>query len=320
MKISVPLFARLLWAVAMLLYVTCQNVSATENVPHAPFGEWANVPDDGQLLVRATYQESEAYYFWASGKRYLVDFHHNGEHYGIDINQGYVSFQYGLTERWAADLAIGYTTLGWRYFSNFGTNGSPQSTDGLMDIAFGVRYQIFREGEYDCTWLPELTFRAGAVLPGTFDEHFPWAPGNSSTAIEPELIARKHFGWPGLGAYFDGLFRWNHTAANDQYIIATGLFQQIQRWELDMGYRHLGSISGDAISYDPTTHFIDYPRAVRENQDSFEAGFSYTTKSKKLRAGFYSKTVFDGNNTDKKFWLGGFVEMPFNLKKSETKE
>jgi hypothetical protein len=288
----------------------------SENVPHAPFAEWADVPERGQLLARLTYQESESYYFWANNTRYKVDFEKNGEHYGIDINQGYLSLQYGLTEKWAVDLSIGYTTVGWRFFSNFSAPGASQSTSGVMDIPFGFRYQIFKEGDLDSPWTPTLTFRAGAVLPGSFDEHFPFAPGVSSTAIEPELLARKHFGWPGLGAYLDGLFRWNHTSANDMYIVSFGLFQKIQRWELDAGYRHLGSINGDDIQYNQATQFITYPRAVRENQDSIEAGFSYRTK-KGMRMGFYSRTVFDGANSDKKFWLGGYFEMPFNFGNSK---
>ena len=293
---------------------------ASENAPHTPFAEWANVPERGQLVVRLTYQESEAYYFWAGNTRYKVDWRQNGEHYGIDINQGYLTLQYGLTRKWAADLSVGYTTAGWRYFSNFSPNGASESTSGLMDISLGVRYQLFAEGEDNSAWMPALSFRAGAVLPGSFDEHFPFAPGNKSTAVEPELLARKHFGWAGFGAYADGLFRWNHTAANDQYIVAVGFFQQIKGWELDGGYRHLGSINGDNIrfQYDPATNtrLIDYPRAPRENQDSIEAGFSYVTSKRHIKLGFYSRTVFDGANTDKKFWLGGYVEMPFSLMKS----
>ncbi len=305
-------------ASAALLLCASQPLCGSENVPHAPFAEWANVPERGQLTARLTYQESESYYIWAGNHRYKTDWRKGGEHYGIDINQGYLSLQYGLNERWAADLAVGYTTVGWRYFSNESATGEPQSTTGLMDISFGVRYQIFKEGE-DSTraWLPTLTFRAGAVLPGSLDEEFPFASGNSSTAIEPELLARKHFGWEGLGAYADTLFRWNHTAANDQYIVAFGLFQQIQRWELNAGYRHLGSVNGDNIKFDPSTREIIYPRAPRENQDSIEAGFSYLAKRWDVKMGFYSRTVFDGANTDKKFWLGGFIEMPFQLTKNK---
>ena len=303
--------------VALLPLCPSQRLAATENVPHAPFAEWAAVPERGQLIVGLVYQESEAYRIWAGHDMHKVDWIRDGEHYGIDINQGYVAAQYGLTEKWAADFAIGYTTVGWRYFSNFATNGASQSANGLMDFAFGVRYQIFREGTGDCSWTPTLTFRAGAVLPGAFEEDFPFAPGTRSAAIEPELLLRKHFGWSGLGFYADNLFRWNRTTGNDLYIVSAGFFQKIQRWELNVGYRHLGTVTGGSIVFDPATRLITYPRGVRENNDSFEAGFNYTTPKRHTRLGFYSRTVFDGSNTDRKFWVGGFVEMPFNLLKSK---
>ncbi|TAL00818.1 MAG: hypothetical protein EPO07_09170 [Verrucomicrobia bacterium] len=285
------------------------ELRASENVPHAPFAEWADILREDELLLSFTYQESEAYYIWdGTGTRHNVDWQQNGEHYGIDINQGYFTFQYGINENWTADASVGFTALGWRYFANFSTNGESQSTTSLMDASFGVRYQILREDE-NSRWQPTLTFRAGAVLPGRFNEHFPFAPGVSSTAIEPEFLLRKHFGWQGLGFYADGLFRWNHTSGNDQYIVSCGLFQHIKQWELDVGYRHLQSISGDDIVFDPVTRIINYPRAVRENNDSIEAGFTYTTK-KNLRVGFYSRTVFDGVNSDKNFWVGGMVTIP----------
>ena len=305
------------WSLLLSVFVIAafSRVEASENVAHEPFAEWANVPDYGELIARLTYEESEAYHFWAGNERHIVDFHLNGEHYGIDINQGYLSLQYGLGLKWAADLSIGYTTVGWRYFANGQTPGTVRSTVGLMDVPFGLRYQIFKEGEEGWAWAPTLTFRAGAVLPGSFDEHIPFAPGTRSTAIEPEFLVRKHFGWTGLGGYSDALFRWNHTSANDLYIVTVGLFQEIKSWELDAGYRHLGSIDGSSIQFDPATHDIVYPRAVRENQDSIEAGFNYRTPWHGLRLGFQSRTVFDGSNTDKKFWLGGFVEMPFSILK-----
>lgn len=288
--------------------------TASENVPHAPFAQWANLPAHGVLEVGAVYQESEAYYFWDASQRYNVDTRSHGEHYGIDINQGYLTLQYGITERWAADLAVGYTSLGWRSFTNYDNpNYNARSTTGLMDISFGVRYQILKEDEDIKSWKPTLTFRAGAVLPGSFDEEFPFAPGVGSAAIEPELLARKHFGWQGFGAYADGLFRWNRTSANDQYIIAFGFFQQIKGWELNAGLRHLQSICGDDIHYYPATGGIDYPRGVRENNDSVEAGFSYTTSKHRIRYEFYTRTVFDGSNTDKKFWIGGGISVPIAI-------
>src|ERR1700748_3844279 len=109
---------RSLSVVLLFLATTIFQVRASENVAHEPFAQWADVPGYGQLVVRLTYEESDAYHFWAGNTRHLVDFPDRGEHYGIDINQGYVSLQYGLSKKWAADLSIGGTTVGWRYFAN----------------------------------------------------------------------------------------------------------------------------------------------------------------------------------------------------------
>ncbi len=282
----------------------------SENVPHRPFAQWADVPARGQFVFGLVYEESEAYHIWASGQQRNITVKSGGESYGIDINQGYLALQYGITERWAADLNVGATTAGWR---SFAPENATESTTGLADWSFGVRYQIFNEAKEESPWVPTLTFRAGAVMPGTYNQHFAFAPGVRSAAIEPELLARKHFGWTGLGAYADGLFRWNRTTGNDQFITVLGLFQQIKGWELDVGYRHLQTLSGGDISFtdpaDVTT--LVYPRDVREISDSIEAGFSYTTAKRHFRYGFHSRTIFAGNNTDRKFWVGGSVEIPF---------
>jgi len=290
-------------------------VLASENVPHQPFAQWADVPESGQFVFGLVYEESEAYHIWASGKQRGINVNPpDGESYGIDINQGYLALQYGITEKWAADLNIGVTTVGWRSFS---PTHRIESTTGLMDWSFGVRYQIFREAlETNSPWLPTLTFRAGAVLPGSYDESFIFAPGLRSAAIEPELLLRKHFGWPGLGVYGDALYRWNRTTGNDQYIAAVGLFQQIKGWELDVGYRRMQTISGTDISFaDPNDlSTIVYPRDPREINDAIEAGFSYTTSKRHWRYGFYSRTVLDGNNSDSKFWVGGSIDIPIGGK------
>ena len=287
------------------------RAQATENVPHRPFALWAELPSPGQFVAGLVYEESEAYHIYVQGVSHNITFHSAGESYGIDINQGYVALQYGIRENLAADLNVGLTTSGWRYFSN----GPIESTTGLMDSSFGLRYQIFNEHTATSPWVPTLTLRAGGILPGTYNSDFAFAPGTHSAGLEPEVLVRKHFGWPGLGAYGDALYRWNFTTGNDQYITVIGLFQQIKGWELDVGYRHLQSVSGSDISFNPTdpTSLV-YPRDVREINDSIEAGFSYTTSKRHIRYGFHSRTVFDGNNSDRKFWVGGSIDFPFGGK------
>lgn len=47
-----------------------------------------------------------------------------------------------------------------------------------------------------------------------------------------------------------------------------------------------------------------------ENSHSVDAGFSYTTRKGHVRCGFLSRTVVDGVNTDRKFRLGGYFDIP----------
>jgi hypothetical protein len=300
-------------AALLLILAFVPPLPASENVPHRPFAYWANLPEAGQFMFGLVYEESEAYHIWAAKKYSNVTVKSGGESYGNDINQGYFALQYGITPKWAADLNIGGTTGAWRKFDE---NESAQSTTGIMDWSFGVRYQAYNElTQTNIPWMPTVTLRAGAVMPGTYDENFIYAPGVRSAAIEPEILARKHFGWPGLGAYGDALYRWNRTTGNDQYIAMIGLFQQIKGWELAAGYRHLQTLSGGDIIYDPSDpSAIVYPREVRENNDAVQAGFSYTTAKRQIRYGFHSLVVFDGNNSDRKFWVGGSVDIPIGGK------
>ena len=106
------------------------TVLASENVPHRPYAQWADLPERGQFVFGLVYEESEAYHIWAAGKQYNVTVKPpDGESYGIDINQGYLALQYGLTENWALDLNVGATTAAWRSFS---PAQQPESTTGLV--------------------------------------------------------------------------------------------------------------------------------------------------------------------------------------------
>jgi hypothetical protein len=287
---------------------------ASEDVAQAPFAYWADVPAAGQFVLGAVYEQSKSYHIYASGQQYNVLVRAGGENYGIDVRQGYLALQYGINERWAADLEIGGTTVGWRSFS---PGNQIESTIGMMDTSLGARYQIFNEAaDTNSPWMPTLTFRAAGVLPGSYSVSIPFAPGFRSAAIEPELLLRKHFGWPGLGVYGDALYRWNMTTENDNYIVAVGLFQQIKGWELDGGYRHLQTLSGSDIYFttpgDLTS--IVYPRDVREISDSIQAGFSYTTSKLHWKYGFHSLVVFGGNNTDRQPWFGASIDIPIGGK------
>ncbi len=299
------------------LAAAARIATAAEDLPRRPFAQWADVPDQGQLVWGTLYEQSEAYYIWAGNQRHDITVHaNNGESYGIDVRQGYFTLDYGLTERWAADIDFGATTVGWRAFD---TGGGIGQTTGTIDTTLGVRYQIFNEGKTNAAWLPPwlptLTFRAAGFVPGSYSHDVAFDPGDHSVGIEPSLLLRKHLGWPGFGVWGDALYRWMHTTGNNQYIAAAGFFQQIGRWELDAGYRHLQATSGEDIKLigsGPPWSGISYPTDVREISESVDAGFSYTTSRHHLRYGFHARKTFDGRNTDSALWLGAYLDIPFN--------
>jgi hypothetical protein len=308
-----------------LLVSPAVPVRAGEDEPRRPFAQWADLPDPGQLISGLFYEQSEAYHIWHDGnERAYANARSGGENYGIDVRQGYFMFDYGITTNWAADLNFGGTTVGWRPFDS----GGVQKTTGIMDTTFGVRYQIFNEAGEDCgcspSWLPTLTFRAGAVVPGSYDRHIAFTPGNHGVAIEPSFLLRKSLGWPGFGVWGDFFYRWEHTLGADQYLASFGLFQKIKGWELDAGYRHFQTISGDNIT-DLTPvpgrpgvySSISYPTDVREISDSIDAGFSYTTSHRHLRWAFHARKTFDGSNTDSALWLGGSLDVPLQILKPQ---
>ena len=235
-----------------------------------------------------------------------------GEYYGIDSHLGYLALQYGIKEKWAADLNIGYTSAGWR---SFNTTGATENTSGLMDISFGVRYQIFNEKDADSPWIPTLTFRAGAVLPGTYEQSFAFDRGpvqrqSSQKCSCANILAGRVWVFMQI-PFFDGTGRRTMT----RYIAVIGFFQQIKGWELAAGYRHLQTITGSDIVLNGND--ITYPKDLREISDAIEAGFSYTTSVRHIRYGFQSRTVVDGNNTDAKFWVGGSIDIPFGGKHAQ---
>lgn len=306
---------KLLVALSLLALTTFQ-LPASEDEPRAPFAQWADVPRMGQLVFGAFYEQSEAYHIWQMGNnRANINLRVGGENYGIDYRQGYFMLDYGLTERWAADLNLGGTTVGWRSFDN----GGIQETTGAMDPTFGVRYQLFNEATALSPWIPTLTFRAGGFVPGSYNQHIPFAPGNHGAGIEPSILFRKHVGWPGFGVWGDAFYRWEHTIGADQYMASFGVFQQIKQWELDVGYRHFQTISGEDIQLGPpgsssgAYQSIVYPTDVREINDSIDAGFSFTTSKKHWQYGFHARKTFDGSNTASSLWLGAYVNIPFQI-------
>src|SRR5437867_3836436 len=83
----VPRLRCLFLACLPLALALTQSTLGSENVPHQPYGDWANVPKQGEFTLGLRYDESSSYHIWGSGKQYDITVKSGGEYYGIDINQ-----------------------------------------------------------------------------------------------------------------------------------------------------------------------------------------------------------------------------------------
>src|SRR5205809_6708612 len=73
------------FASLLLLGSLTRTLLASENVPHWPFADWADVPGRSQFVLGLVYEESEAYHIWAGGQYHNVNVKSGGESHGIDI-------------------------------------------------------------------------------------------------------------------------------------------------------------------------------------------------------------------------------------------
>lgn len=292
-----------------LLTITIPLVgSAAENLPSKPFAQMVYLPDCGQWTITPWYQYTEFQKIWRGSHQEHVTV---GDEHGFDQNDGMFLTEYSFKQDWAVDLLLGYTSLATRSFT---PDGQVQKTDGLMDVTFGLRWQVFNETNSSSPFTPTLTLRAGGIVSGTYDDNFPFAPGNGSLGIEPSVLLAKSFGWPGLGMYGSLGYRVMRSGGKDQVFGTIGLSQRYKGFNFNAGARYQQNTSGDDIPGPSNT--LVYSVNVKEVNEMFEAGVGYTDKGGRHYQ-FYLDKNFDGRNTGDKYVYGIYASFPFGGKKGE---
>ena len=270
-------------------------------MPAKPFGQTALLPERRQFLLTPWYRSTEFQNVWRGSQHENITV---GDEHGFDQNNGMLLVEYGLKEKWAADLLIGYTGFSTRSTT---PDGSVELTDGLMDVTFGVRWQVLNESECESKWAPTLTLRAGGVVNGTYDYDFPFAPGNGSVGVEPSVILLKSFGWEGFGMYGNLGYRNLRSGGNDQVFGSIGVSQRYNGFSFNAGYRHQQNTSGPDIGGSGST--FDYSLKVKEINQMFEAGMGYTDRAGRHFQFYYAQN-FDGRNTGDKMVYGVYASFP----------
>jgi hypothetical protein len=307
MKCPIKLNRLIYLSTAAVAAISPLAVYGAENIPQKPFGQFALLPEENQWLFTPWYQYSDSQDVWRGSQHENIAF---PDHHGFDQNDGMLLVEYGIKKDWAADLNVGYTSLATRAFTV--PAGTVQNTSGLMDVTFGLRWQVINEYEADSAWAPTLTLRAGGVYRGNYDHDFPYAPGNGSVGIEPQVMLVKHFGWEGFGMFGTLGYRNFRSGGNDQVFGTIGLNQSIKGFLFSVGYRHQQNTAGFDVG--GTDNTIIYSSKVREINQIINCGVGYTTE-RDWHFQFYLERNIDGRNTTDKETYGVYATFPVGGKK-----
>ena len=217
------------------------GLNASENLPQKPFAQQVELPAARQWIFTPWYSYSEFFHVWRGRERESIETAPGEDGHGFDQNSGWVGIELGFPRDWAADIAIGYTSAAAR---SFNANDTVDKTSGMADVTFGLRHRLCDEEGFGQAWTPALTLRAGGLYRGNYEPEFPYAPGSGSVGIETSALMLRHFGWEGFGAYNHTGYRWMRSGGHDQWFSALGFQQEIGKFTLNLGYRHLGATGG----------------------------------------------------------------------------
>jgi hypothetical protein len=149
---AIDLFSSMKRASCLLSLIIAPFIGvAAENLPSKPFAQMVYVPDCGQWVITPWYQYTEFQKIWRGSHKESITV---GDEHGFDQNNGMFLFEYSFKRDWAADLLLGYTHLATRSFT---PSGQVQETSGLMDVTFGLRWQVLNETNSSSPFTPTLT-------------------------------------------------------------------------------------------------------------------------------------------------------------------
>lgn len=268
---------------------------AAGTAAQAQYSAW--LPSEQQFVVTPGFTYSTFDRFWMGDQK--VDNPPNGE--SLDQYTPYIGLEYGILRDLALDATVGYT---WTETDAFGPNSS--SDNGLADTYIGMRYRFHDEKKDPDCWLPSMAIRVGGVIPGTYDEDFPFSAGDGAAAIEGSLLLAREI-CPGFGAFADIGYRFRDGVPDDVFGSA-GLYAGFKGFTGSVAYRHVQGTSGPDIGDPGFGTRFGFPE-VKEISQNLEYGLGYTDSGGRFYQVFYAHTI-DGRNTGRRDIIGVSASFP----------
>ena len=290
------------------------------------FSQTAWTPYQRQLWVRPMFNYSQYNSAFLGENRATYDDK-------IIIRSGFLSLEYGITDRITVDVTGGIGKLSSHRLLNRVGQVSPQTPAkyGSLDTRYGIRFKITDEFLSKYSWMPTLTLRIGGIARGDYDKN-PQALGDGASGGEINLYFAKDFNFYGLGVFGDVGYRRRQSPVPDDVLTHGAVYYRfLESWLFTIGYRGQRGQSGYAFA-DPRTqppyNLFEIPVADwytpiyvntlrpawgrKENFSNGEISLGYTDSYGNFWNVFASHT-FTGFNTAQLTTVGFLVNFPFYL-------
>jgi hypothetical protein len=216
----------------------------------------------------------------------------------------FLGFDYGITENMAFDAQVGWVWSETDAAMLGASSDNHLDDDGLTDTTFGLRERFVDETTLGLWWVPSLALRIGGIIPGTYDENFPFSAGDGAYGAEVSLLGGKTI-CPGFGLYGDVGYRYREGRVPDEWFGSAGLFLAWKFLAATAGYRFFEGLSGNDIG-DTGFKF----NTVKEVSQNLEASIGVRDPGGRYYQLFYAHTI-DGRNTGQRDIFGGAVSFTF---------
>jgi hypothetical protein len=261
----------------------------------------AYLPEQGQFIITSSSQYQRYGDFWLGGTRIELEVAT-----GFDEQRQfstYLTFEYGILPDLAIDATLGYT---WAEFTRGPSDVDDLTDDGMTDTAIGLRYRILDEHRF--SWAPTVTVRVGGILPGTYDDAFPFSAGDGAGGFETSLLVAREI-CPHFGVYGEFGYRWRDHDVPEELFGTAGFWATCHGFTLSAGYRQTESTHGPDIGDPGFGVDFGFPQ-TREIDKRLEASVGYTDDAGRNYSVYYAHTI-DGRNTGDKSIYGLAISIPF---------
>jgi hypothetical protein len=279
-------------------------------IPAISFAQSAWVPPKTKFIITPIYVFENASDFYFGSNRQAILGSNTIEQHTFTL-----ATEYGITDRWAADLALGYTSSTLKNNNLGDLQDNRREIGGLNDTTVGLRYKLVDEFETKSTWIPTLTLRTAAIIEGTYKANLFQSPGDGASGGQFGVLFGKSYDWLGGIGYYGGVsYRMRSENVPNDLLSNVGIYKTIYKGlALNVGYRDERTFGG-GISVDELVASLPAGPAqfqqLEDTRSSIEAGINYRDGQDRIYGFGIGKTI-SGANTFDRTSFSSYASFPF---------